>query len=123
MRADHPDAANGQLSLERFCTLDHELVSYSGGSFTRATDRALADLGLMRRVTLTVNNFLVLPDVLRVSDLIAIVPRRLARHAEGLITLAIPGFIKSLAWHERTHRDPAHRWVRETLITLSQTPD
>ncbi|WP_074013844.1 LysR family transcriptional regulator [Candidatus Sodalis sp. SoCistrobi] len=127
MRAGHPDAVSGRLSLDRFCALDHALVSYSNGGFTGATDRALADLGLTRRVALAVNSFLVLPDILRSNDLIAIVPRRLARHAEGLVTLApplaIPGFSKTAVWHERTHRDPAQRWVRETLFTLSQTPD
>lgn len=127
MRADHPDAANGRLTLDRFCALEHALVSYYGGNFAGATDRALADLGRTRRVALSVNSFLVLPDMLRISDLIAIVPRRLAQHAEGLAILAppltIPGFSKSAAWHERTHRDPAHRWVRETLFTLCQTRD
>lgn len=127
MRADHPDAISGSLSLDRFCALDHALVSYSDGGFTGATDRALANLGLTRRVTLAVNSFLVLPDILRSNDLIAIVPRRLAQHTEGLVTLApplsIPGFSKTAVWHERTHRDPAQRWVRETLFTLSQAPD
>ncbi len=34
--------------------------------------------------------------------------------------LAIPGFTKSMAWHERNHRDPAQQWLRELLLQTSQ---
>ncbi|TFY85355.1 LysR family transcriptional regulator [Pseudomonas nabeulensis] len=120
MRAEHPDAQGGALSLERFCALDHVLVSSSGGAFAGVTDQALARVGRSRRVMLSVTSFLVLPEILRSSDLIAVVPRRLASHAQGLVVLEppleIPGFCKTLAWHERTHHDPGHRWLRTLLI-------
>ncbi len=120
MRARHPDAQGGALSLERFCELDHALVSYSGGSFRGVTDEALARLGRERRVTVSVTSFLVLPRILKSSDLIAVVPERLVARSQGLATLEppleIPGFTKTVAWHERTHRAPAHRWVRELLF-------
>jgi DNA-binding transcriptional LysR family regulator len=68
----------------------------------------------------SVNSFLVLPDILLTSDLIAVVPSRLAQGARGLAVVAppldIPGFTKTLAWHERTHRAPGHRWAREVLF-------
>jgi DNA-binding transcriptional LysR family regulator len=120
LRADHPDAAGGELSLDRFCALDHALVSYSGGAFSGVTDEALAAMGRARRVTVSVTSFLVLPEILRVSDLIAVVPSRLVAHAEGLTVLepplAIPGFVKTAAWHERSHRDAGHRWIRSLLF-------
>ncbi|MBF6029741.1 LysR family transcriptional regulator [Pseudomonas sp. P115] len=127
MRAQHPDAAGKTLTLERFCALDHALVSPSGGAFHGVTDQALARIGKSRRVTVSVTSFLVLPDILRTSDLIAVVPRRLALHAEGLAMLEppveIPGFSKTVAWHERTHHDPAHQWVRRTLIDTCKALD
>ncbi len=68
------------------------------------TELALARIGTSRRVTVSVTNFLVLPEILRNSDLIAVVPRRLALHAEGLVMreppVEIPGFSKTVAWHE-----------------------
>jgi DNA-binding transcriptional LysR family regulator len=119
MRADHPAAAR-RLTLERFCALDHALVSYAGGSLSGVTDEALARVGRTRRVTVSVTSFLVLPDILLTSDLIAVVPSRLAQGVGGLAVveppLAIPGFTKTLAWHERTHRAPGHKWVRELLF-------
>ncbi|MEX3687380.1 LysR family transcriptional regulator [Paraburkholderia sp. BR14263] len=119
MRADHP-AAQRRLTLERFCALDHALVSYEGGSLSGVTDEALARVGRARRVTVSVNSFLVLPDLLLTSDLIAVVPSRLVKNAPGLAVveppLAIPGFTKTLAWHERTHRSPGHQWARALLF-------
>lgn len=120
MRADHPDAANNALSLDRFCSLDHALVSYHGGSLSGVTDEALAKIGRARRVTVSVTSFLVLPEILRSSDLIAVVPRRLAAHADGLAIfeppVEIPCFTKTVAWHERTHHAPGHKWARALLV-------
>nr|WP_180205573.1 LysR family transcriptional regulator [Pseudomonas sp. SbOxS1]NYU05698.1 LysR family transcriptional regulator [Pseudomonas sp. SbOxS1] len=120
MRADHPDAVGEALSLDRFCALDHVLVSSSGGAFQGVTDQALARIGRSRRVIVSVTSFLVLPEILAASDLIAVVPRRLASHSNGLVTLEppvdIPGFSKNLTWHERTHHDPGQKWLRSLLI-------
>lgn len=121
MRDDHPAAA-GPLSLTQFCALDHALVSYQGEDFSGVTDRALAQLGLQRKVTLSVTSFLILPEILRVSDLVAVVPERLAQNLPRLVSLtpplAIPGFTKTVAWHERTHQAAAHRWLRQQLFAL-----
>ena len=96
----------------------------AGGAFHGVTDQALARIGTSRRVTVSVTSFLVLPEILRNSGLIAVVPRRLALHAEGLAVfeppLEIPGFTKTVAWHERTHRSPGHQWARELLFELAE---
>lgn len=120
MRADHPDAVAGHLSLDRFCALDHVLVSTVGGGFRGVTDDALEKVGRTRRVITSVTSFLILPDLLMTSDLIAVVPRRLMLHRTDLAVmeppLDIPGFSKNLVWHERTHRDAAHQWIRSLMI-------
>ena len=77
LRADHPDAQQ-PLSLDRFCALEQILVSYEGESFWGVTDDALAKVGRQRRIGLSVSSFLVLPEVLAVSEMIAVVPSRLA---------------------------------------------
>ena len=121
MRARHP-AAGEPLSLARFCELDQALVSYSGDPFSGVTDRALAAQNLTRRVSLSVDSFLFLVALLKETDLLAVVPRRLIREEDALLTfappLAIPGFTKVAAWHERTHHHPAHRWLREVLFEV-----
>lgn len=121
MRADHPDAAR-PLTLDRFCALEHVLVSHSGQAFQGATDAALAALGRRRQVVAAVNSFLMLPEMLRISDLVAVTPRRLAAGTAGMAImpppLPIPGFTKTLAWHERSHRDPGQRWLRAQIYAL-----
>jgi DNA-binding transcriptional LysR family regulator len=129
LRADHPALRDGAPDLERFCALDHALVSFAGSSFHGVADAALAALGRRRRVTLSVHSFLILPELLRASDLVATVPSRLLAGVPGLATfappLAIPGFSKTAAWHARSHRDPAQRWLRELLfasVAAESTP-
>lgn len=120
MRSTHPDAQDGTLSLDRFCACDHALVSYTGERFRGVTDDALAQLGRSRHVVLSVTSFLVLAEVLRSTDLIAVVPKRLMTNAAGLSLMPppvhIPGFTKLAVWHERTHNDAGHRWVRSVLF-------
>lgn len=89
LRADHPHA-QGPLSLDQFCALDHALVSYSGSPFSGATDKALAAMARERRITLSVTSFLVRQDFLRISDLIAVVPHKLAAVTEHLALLEPP---------------------------------
>ncbi|MDI9219345.1 LysR family transcriptional regulator [Pantoea sp. EA-12] len=123
LREGHPLAQPDALTLDSFCAQDHALVSYVGGSFSGVTDKSLAALGRSRRVTLSVCSFLVLPEILRVSDLISVVPRRLTHNLPGLSVLppplAIQGFNKIVVWHERTHRDAGHRWLRELLFSIA----
>lgn len=120
LRAGHPDAQSGALTLDRFCALDHGFVSYAGGGFQGATDAALAAVGRSRRVVLSIQSFMVLLDVVRNSDLIALVPQRLVGNTDGLAVreppLDIAGFTKVAAWHPRTHGDAGHQWLRAQLF-------
>ena len=74
---------------------------------------------LQRNVSLSVQNFIVLPELLEQSDLLVVVPERLIIHLNNVKHLELPreiqGFTKTLIWHERTHKDPAYRWVRELI--------
>ena len=96
------------------------MVWLHGGGFSAATDIALANLGLSRRVVLSVPHFLFMLETLRNSDLVAVVPERLARGVSGLMVveppLAVAGFDMLMLWHERWHRDPAHQWLRQQIV-------
>lgn len=125
-RAAHPALAQGRLTLNAFCQLDHALVSYGGAPFEGATDRALASLGRERRVVVSVGSFLMLPELLRRTDLIAVAPARLVATEAGLATCAppvtVPGFTKVAVWHARCHRDAGQRWARDLLVEACQGP-
>jgi DNA-binding transcriptional LysR family regulator len=118
-RVDHPKLKR-RLDLGTFCALDHVLVSPRGGAFEGATDIALAALGAKRRVAFSVASFLLVPEIVRQSDMIALVPERLVAGRKDLIMseppLAVPGFSILMLWHDRTTNDPAQRWLRQQLL-------
>jgi len=122
MRHDHPRATS-KLSLDEFCELNHLLVTPSGGSFTAHTDNALAAIGRSRRIQLSVPHFLLVPEILMHSDMIAVLPERLARgYSDRFHILDLPFDIAPFTiveiWHDRTHRDPALAWLRQSLADL-----
>lgn len=118
LREGHPAADN--LDLDQFCTLDHAIMSHDGTRFRGATDHALERLDRSRRVIATVPSFLVLIELVRQSDTIALVPQRLTRNVSGIVTrpppLTVAGFTKIAVWHERLQHDPTHIWLRQRLV-------
>lgn len=46
-------------------------------------------------------------------------PWRLVRASPALRAVEppveVPGYEMCMLWHERSHRDPAHRWLREQI--------
>ncbi len=116
-RPDHPQLRR-RPTLERFCALEHAIVSPDGGGFRGVTDEVLAQAGLTRRVALSVPHFLFLRAVLETTDLVAMLPERLLRGSTLRAVappVAVPGYEMSMLWHERVHRDPAHQWLREAI--------
>ncbi|WP_244788710.1 LysR family transcriptional regulator [Cupriavidus pauculus] len=117
-RAGHPKLRR-KPTLAQFCALEHVMVSPDGGGFFGVTDEALATAGASRRVVLSVPHFLYVAAVLAGSDLVAMLPERLVRDNAALQVVEapvdVPGYEMSMLWHERSHRDPAHRWLREFI--------
>lgn len=117
-RADHPRLKR-RPTLAQFCQLEQAVVSPEGGGFTGSTDAALAARGLRRTVVLSVPHFLFLGAVLANTDLVAMLPERIAHGQPGLrlveAPLEVPGFDMTMLWPERLHRDPAHAWLRNFI--------
>jgi len=104
------------------------VVASRKSAFDGPVDRALAELGLRRRIVAVVTGFADALSIARESDLLAQVPRSLIRAdvasaaalAAGLaffeLPVAAPEIVVSAMWHPRLDADPAHRWLRETFI-------
>ncbi len=122
MGKNNPLVKLQKLSLDTFCSADHAIVSYLGGAFSGATDKALAALGYQRNVTISVPSFLVLLALVKQTSLIAVVPSRLVTHQEDLyvadLPILVPGFAKYMVWHERTHHHQAYKWLREQVASV-----
>ncbi len=122
-RQGHP-AVQGYVSLDVFCTLEHVVVSPQGGGFSGPADAALEAVGRRRTVALSTSGFLIVPEVVSRSDMIALIPRRVADGWSDRLQvleppLTIPGFTIASVWHDRTTNQPAQRWLRERLTMLA----
>lgn len=108
------------MTLDRFVAARHVIVSPQGDGFRGPTDDALAAMGLARQVTFAVSSFALLIEAVAGSDLIALVPARLAaRYADRIDSfeppLPVAGFRIAMVWHDRTHSHPARAWLRAKL--------
>lgn len=114
-----------RLTLAKFTELSHAFISPRGGGFYGATDRALATMDRARRIAVSVPHFLAAPFVVAGSDLIMVMPERVARHYAATLPLRvldpplrIDGFPVSLVWHERSEHDAGVVWLRGVLTEL-----
>ncbi|HEY1435883.1 MAG TPA: LysR family transcriptional regulator [Casimicrobiaceae bacterium] len=114
-----------RLTLAKFTELSHAFISPRGGGFYGATDHALAAIDRARRIAVSVPHFLAAPFVVAGSDLIMIMPERVARHYAATLPLRvlepplrIDGFPVSLVWHERSEHDAGVVWLRSVVIEL-----
>lgn len=123
VRRDHPIVRDA-LDLDTFCSLDHVVVSPQGGGFVGATDLALERIGRRCRVALSTAGFLIVPEIVSCSDMIALIPERVARNRLDRLRvfqppLAVPGFAVIALWHDRSTNLPVQRWLRHRLAALA----
>ena len=117
-RAGHPALA--APSVQQWLAYPHIVVSAEGATRTPLDDR-LSAAGLTRWVALAVPSFLLVPDLLRGSDMLALLPSLslAAANAHGLETRPLPmpvdGFRLDMARHHRTDGDVAVEFVAAAI--------
>lgn len=124
-RKGHP-RGDKPFTLNSFCEVEHILVSPEGGGFLGAADKILAATGRKRRIACSVPSFLLAPALVANSDLIALIPNRLAaRHTDFVSQFdppfSSPDFSVDLLWHPRRQNDPAHIWFRSLVFRTAST--
>jgi DNA-binding transcriptional LysR family regulator len=82
----------------------------------------LEQKGYARRSAILVPHFASVGFMVAASDLIATVPERLALQFNRSLKLqmlpvpvSMPPFRTMMLWHERSHSDPAHTWLRNLI--------
>ena len=108
---------------------DYPHISASRRGLARGPlDDALSEVGRSRRVIATVPTYAVATLLALEEDVIALVPRVLARHMvdRGLpvrwheIPLPMPEVRIDLRWHRRLDSDAQTRWLRDHAVTALQ---
>jgi len=128
-RIGHPLLAAKNVTPEAYAACSH-VVASRRGEFLGPVDDALEELGLKREIPLVVPGY---PDAMRIvrrSDLVTVVPQSClgntlaADHAAVLglesfeLPFRTPAFNISAIWHPRLDADPAHRWLRDTVLAV-----
>jgi DNA-binding transcriptional LysR family regulator len=116
-RKGHP-RGTGPLDLDAYCTLQHVLVAEIGGRLSGYVDEALDKLGRRRNVVLSVEKFMLVPEILRNSDYVCTLPATLMTRFAGALDMFEKGFRLGMAWHPRNHADPAVSWLRDLVVRL-----
>jgi DNA-binding transcriptional LysR family regulator len=124
MRRGHP-ASRRKLSATDFAALPHLEISSSGVD-TGFIDRWLAERGLARRIALRAP-FLSAGPILVQSDMVVTLRHRIAQEFVRNHPLALseppydsPRMQTVMLWHRRLDRHPAHRWLRDAILSLSK---
>ena len=87
------------------------------------TLRIVQQMRLDDRLRLVTEHFLVLPAIVKDTDLAAIMPRNIARGFGGGYAIVEPAFpnrdfVVSLHWSRRFEADPGNRWLRGVIGEL-----
>lgn len=125
LSADHPLGSRPQLALDDYLRCSHAVVDIIGGDQT-VIDRHLQALGTPRRAGLSVPYHAAAPLAVPGTRLVATLPRRMAeQHAQNpaLRLVAAPPEILDMtyymSWHPRLDDDPAQRWLRDTVRSVT----
>ncbi len=121
--ARHPRIQN-ELRLEQYASENHAVVSSSGAA-PLLLDQEIARMGIARKVSLNIPNFIGAALVVEHTDLILTIPERLADVLQGRAALRIfpvpfqlPAYDVKQHWHERFHNDPGSQWLRRVIAGL-----
>ncbi|MFC4063526.1 LysR family transcriptional regulator [Actinoplanes subglobosus] len=122
----NPWLRDGALTLDDLAAM-HHAASGLGGPDNSQGDRVLADIGIERKVEVTVHGLLPLPFAVAGTDLCAFVPRRLARMCAGELDLVeaevpfdLPELVEAVHWHPARAKDPAMLWLRGVFADIAR---
>ncbi|MFC4785630.1 LysR family transcriptional regulator [Nocardioides sp. MAHUQ-72] len=126
--AQHPRLRDGALTLDDLAVLPHAVASFGPGALT-PVDRVFGELGIERRIEVVVAGWLPVPFVVEGTDLVGVVPERLARllvRPGGPIVQVEPPFgevpLAEGYWFGRDRlADPAHEWLFARLDEVGRT--
>ena len=111
VRPGHPFARRKALTLEDYLALDHLSPTPQASAHVSPIDGRLAQLGLKRRIRVSVPEFTVVPYVLAVNDLVFTSGRSFIEHLASIFPFAVleaPPELGAMRfymlWHERSHR-------------------
>jgi DNA-binding transcriptional LysR family regulator len=121
VRAGHPTIRD-TISFDCFLKTPQLVYQPSGGGHSAQesfVNKAFCAAGVERRVAVRVAHTMGITPIVSSTDLLVVVPHRLARACANLIDVTIlelpieiPSFNIAQYWHDRFHGDPGNQWLR-----------
>lgn len=118
----------GSMTLDAFRASRHVVVSSAFSGHHLAED-TLTDLGISRRTVIRTPYFAALPQLIAQSDLVVMLPSRIAgifAMQSGVVALPAPmplaDFEVKMYWHSRHESNPSIAWLLERLIAILREP-
>jgi DNA-binding transcriptional LysR family regulator len=125
---DHP-VVHEELTEEQFHSLPH-LVGWPNSHSVPLEEftRRMFDSSEIN-VRATAQSLVEIPFLIQGTEMIAMVPKRLAAMLGSLVQLKmypvpvrIPETREVLVWHKRNEPDPGHAWLREIVLDIAREP-
>lgn len=117
----NPWLRDGRLTLADLSSMPHAVAELPHAE-ADPVRTALEDLGVTLNIAMTTAGWLTLPFVVAGTDMVAVLPERLARRVGEAVGLTVvePPFgkielIEAAWWHPTRATDPAHTWLRAVL--------
>ena len=124
VRKDHPGLGK-RLTQKQYLGMQHVVLSPTEES-TDIVDKLLAKKGLRRTIAISTPYITNLLSMVKNSDMIATIPRRIPvgytdSHRLKIYKppIDIPGFGVCLSWHEKRRYDGGHHWLRNLIQTVA----
>jgi LysR family transcriptional regulator, nod-box dependent transcriptional activator len=124
--AKNPHVRNNRLTMKQYLQLPHLVYSIGTDRQLNLADQHVGQLGVRRRIDVTVESFLLVPFLLEGTQMVSLILERAARRLAGTTKVCIlkpplrlPDIHEALYWHPRHNSDPGHRWLRERLAAIA----
>ncbi|MDO9524274.1 MAG: LysR family transcriptional regulator [Gemmobacter sp.] len=129
----HPLANQDSISIDDYLRLDHVSPTPVANALYSPIDGRLGQLGLRRRVAMTVPEYGLIPALLRETDLIFTSARSYVEHIadsaghEDLCVIAAPREFTQMSlyllWHERVQTSLSNQWLRGLVRRVAKRFD
>ncbi|WEX09646.1 LysR family transcriptional regulator [Chelativorans sp. AA-79] len=132
-RADHSFLGPGPIPLEAYLGFDHVSPTPGTSAAFSPIDGRLYQLGVQRRIAMSVPEYSLIPAVLAETDLLFTTARP---YAERIIAASPPGQLRLIEapaefgemnlymlWHERAHFSAHNRWLRGLVKSAAKRFD
>ncbi len=124
--AKNPQVRDNRLTMKQYLQLPHLVYGIGIDRQLNLADQYVRRSGVLRRIEVSVESFLLVPFFLEGTPMVSLVLERAAQRLAATSNvrtleppLKLPDIHENIYWHPRHTSDPGHRWLRERLRAVA----